>query len=63
MTLALPKTGLLSPRAKAVTGTLLLADISIPEKVYESLGLARPAAFGVSPVVEITADVRAPKGN
>ena len=53
LTLALPKTGLFSPTARAVTGTVLLADISIPAGVYESLGLARPDAFSASPVIEI----------
>jgi NAD(P)H-hydrate epimerase len=53
LTLALPKTGLLSPTARGVTGTLLLADISIPARIYESLGLARPDAFSASPVVQI----------
>ena len=53
LTLALPKTGLFSPTARTVTGTVLLADISIPAGVYETLGLARPDAFSASPVIEI----------
>lgn len=53
LTLALPKTGLFSPTARAVTGTVFLADISIPAGVYESLGLARPDTFSASPVIEI----------
>ena len=53
LTLALPKTGLLTPGAGAVVGSLLLADISIPAGVYESAGLIRPGAFGTSPIVAI----------
>lgn len=41
MTLALPKTGLLSDR----TGDLILADIGIPEGVYRRLGLAYKNPF------------------
>lgn len=54
LTLALPKKGLLSPRARAITGTLLLADISIPEGAHASLGLTRPVGFRLSPVIEIS---------
>ncbi len=36
LTLALPKTGFLVPRASTYVGDLYLADISIPRKVYES---------------------------
>ncbi len=42
MTLALPKTGLLSER----TGELFLADIGIPEGVYRRIGLDYTAPFG-----------------
>ena len=38
VTLALPKTGFLSPSASPYVGDLYLADISIPRKVYESFG-------------------------
>ncbi len=38
LTLALPKTGFLSPGASTYVGDLYLADISIPRKVYQSLG-------------------------
>lgn len=41
MTLALPKTGLLSD----VTGDLFLADIGIPSKVYEKLNLNYQSPF------------------
>jgi NAD(P)H-hydrate epimerase len=38
LTLALPKTGFLAPGASAYVGDLYLADISIPRKVYQSVG-------------------------
>jgi len=38
LTLALPKTGFLAPRASLYLGALYLADISIPRKVYRSFG-------------------------
>ncbi len=38
ITLALPKTGFLSPSASPYVGDLYLADISIPRKVYQSFG-------------------------
>jgi len=38
LTLALPKTGFLAPRASPYVGDLYLADISIPRKVYQSFG-------------------------
>ena len=52
MTLALPKTGLLS--APGVVGHLLLADISVPPSVYERLGISLPVPFAESPIVELT---------
>jgi len=39
LTLALPKTGLMTSEAKPYVGDLYLADISVPERVYEMLGL------------------------
>jgi NAD(P)H-hydrate epimerase len=38
LTLALPKTGFLTPGASPSVGDLYVADISIPRKVYESFG-------------------------
>jgi len=38
LTLALPKTGFLSPSASPYVGDLYLADISIPREVYQSFG-------------------------
>lgn len=37
LTLALPKTGLLTPEAKPVVGDLYLADISVPPELYTAL--------------------------
>lgn len=42
LTLALPKTGL----ASVSTGTLFLADLGIPDKVYRRLGLPYRSPFG-----------------
>ena len=38
LTLALPKTGFLAKTASILLGDLYLADISIPRKVYQSIG-------------------------
>jgi len=38
LTLALPKTGFLSPGASRYVGDLYLADISIPRKLYQTFG-------------------------
>ncbi|WP_268762485.1 NAD(P)H-hydrate epimerase [Halobaculum gomorrense] len=48
VTLALPKTGL-----ESVPGTLYLADISIPQMVYERLGIEYDRPFGHSDWVEL----------
>jgi NAD(P)H-hydrate epimerase len=45
MTLALPKTGFLAPAARAASGDLYLADISVPPDLYEHLGLTVPPLF------------------
>ena len=39
LTLALPKTGLLTPQARPYVGELYLADISVPPGLYRHLGL------------------------
>lgn len=41
LTLALPKTGFLTPGALPYVGNLYLADISIPQKVYQSFRLQK----------------------
>ncbi len=52
MTLALPKPGL---AGSAVTGRVYLADISVPQRLYQRMGLAVPALFRDGPVVELHA--------
>lgn len=54
LTLALPKVGLLSPEAQAVTGALYLADISVPPALYRRLGLEVPALFIHQTIEKIT---------
>ena len=39
VTLALPKTGLLSPAAEVAVGTLILADIGIPPGAFAQIGI------------------------
>ena len=39
MTLALPKTGLVKPKAKDFVGSLYLADIGVPPTLYREMGL------------------------
>jgi NAD(P)H-hydrate epimerase len=46
LTLALPKTGLLLPPARAVVGELVLADIGVPLAAYHRLGYDIPPLFG-----------------
>ncbi len=56
LTLALPKIGLLHPHARAVVGELYLADISVPNQVYEQLGIDVPNIFAESSVVQLVAE-------
>jgi NAD(P)H-hydrate epimerase len=53
LTLALPKRGLLAPVARPWVGQLHLADISVPEKVYEHLGLKVGPIFAESDIIPI----------
>lgn len=53
LTLALPKRGLLAPAARPWVGQLYLADISVPEKVYERLGLKVGPIFAESDIIPI----------
>ena len=53
VTLALPKAGLLMPRARTWTGDLYLADISVPEQVYRRLGLEVGPIFARSDLIRI----------
>ena len=58
LTLALPKTGLLTPAARAAVGTLYLADIGIPPRLYAGLGLAVGAIFEHDGIVRLDDDGR-----
>ena len=53
MTLALPKTGLLTPGAEEWTGELYLADISVPDVVYQRMGLDVGPVFRRSDIVRL----------
>lgn len=50
VTLALPKTGLLQPGAAAHVGTLYLADIGVPDALYQRLGLDVGPIFTAGPI-------------
>ncbi|MER3438451.1 MAG: hypothetical protein C4346_13190 [Chloroflexota bacterium] len=39
LTLALPKTGLVAHQARAVVGSVTVADIGVPSEAYARLGL------------------------
>lgn len=56
LTLALPKVGLLRPAAREWVGELYLADISVPEAVYQRLGLRVGPIFAQSDVVRVPWD-------
>ena len=53
MTLALQKSGLRSPGAKAYVGDLYLADISVPPQLYDSLGLEIPEIFRYNSIIKL----------
>ncbi|MEZ4675615.1 MAG: NAD(P)H-hydrate epimerase [Caldilineaceae bacterium] len=53
MTLALPKTGLVTPLAQAAVGDLYLADISVPPALYEQLGLTVPLLFAQAQILPV----------
>ncbi len=56
LTLALPKTGLLDPRARPYVGDLFLADISVPALVYRRIGLDVGPIFADADIVRLTFD-------
>ncbi|MGW8225182.1 MAG: NAD(P)H-hydrate epimerase [Anaerolineales bacterium] len=45
LTLALPKSGLLTTRARGYVGDLYLADISVPPELYQQMGIEVPNIF------------------
>jgi NAD(P)H-hydrate epimerase len=62
LTLALPKVGLLRPGVDAWVGELALADISVPEVVYQRLGLSVGPIFARSDIVPVRRSFEAPDG-
>ena len=53
LTLALPKTGLLTPAARAFVGDLYLADISVPPELYRRLGWDVGPLFADDTIIRI----------
>jgi NAD(P)H-hydrate epimerase len=53
LTLALPKTGLLYPNSKDVTGSLYLADLNVPAAVYQRMGLQTGPIFSSDPILPL----------
>ena len=53
LTLALPKTGLLTLEAKTVVGDLYLADISVPPELYTSLNLTVTSPFASETIIKL----------
>ena len=61
LTLALPKIGLLAPRAGPYVGELFVADISVPAQLYHRLGLDVGPLFAASDIVPfVSSSVAAP---
>ncbi len=53
ITLALPKVGLLTEKAKEYVGELYVADLSVPSMVYKKLGIDVPVLFEHEEVIKI----------
>lgn len=53
LTLALPKVGLLTEKAKEYVGELYVADLSVPSAVYKKLGINIPILFAREEIVKI----------
>lgn len=53
LTLALPKTGLLTARGRAAAGRLYLADIGVPPALYRHLGLTVGPVFAQETIVSL----------
>ncbi|MBI2314965.1 NAD(P)H-hydrate epimerase [Candidatus Daviesbacteria bacterium] len=51
ITLALPKVGLLTEKAKEYVGELYVSDLSVPAVVYEKLGINVPNIFGSEEII------------
>jgi NAD(P)H-hydrate epimerase len=55
MTLALPKTGLLTEAGRAQSGDLYLADIGLPAALYGRIDLTVGSPFSTGPIVRLEA--------
>lgn len=53
LTLALPKLGLLTEKAKEYVGELYVADLSVPKTVYEKIDVEVPVIFEKEEIVKI----------
>ena len=53
MTLALPKTGLLTTQAKPFVGELYLADIGVPPELYQRIGIEVGPLFCEGPIIRL----------
>lgn len=53
MTLAMPKTGLMTHEAAAYVGDLYLADISVPPQLYTRLGIEIPVIYHRDTIVKV----------
>lgn len=53
LTLALPKVGLLTEKARGYVGKLYVADLSIPKMVYNKLGINVPVLFAKEELVKV----------
>jgi hypothetical protein len=51
--LDLPKKGILQPEAQPAVGHLYLADLGIPLRVHEGLGINVDGIFSEGPIVRI----------
>jgi NAD(P)H-hydrate epimerase len=54
LTLALPKSGLLTPQAAEYVGELYLADISVPPELYRQIGVDVPNLFEVDSILKVS---------
>jgi len=53
LTLALPKTGLVTPEAKPFVGDLYLADISVPPELYARLNISISSPFESDTIIKV----------
>ena len=53
LTLALPKTGLMTDQARPYVGNLYLADISVPPEIYRQIGVEVPNLFAEDTMIEV----------